>query len=107
MYEDVSKHLYDISIMIKNDDIKELLKNKSELNKLIDYKRKEEKSRIGGIPEEKDIINFDYMKLDFNDDLVNAFNKMQRIYVMDNESVITIDDVKETIKILFDVFKNL
>jgi len=107
MYEDVSKHLYDISIMIKNDDIKELLKNKSELTKLIGYKRKEEKSRIGGIPEDKDIIDFDYMKLEFSDDLVNAFNKMQRIYVMDNESVITIDDVKETIKILFDVFKNL
>ena len=107
MYEDVSKHLYDISIMIKNDDIKELLKNKSELTKLIGYKRKEEKSRIGGIPEDKDIINFDYMKLEFSDDLVNAFNKMQRIYVMDNESVITIDVVKETIKILLDVFKNL
>lgn len=107
MYEDVSKHLYDISIMIKNNDIKELLKNKSELNKLIDYKRKEEKSRIGGIPEDKDIIDFDYMKLKFSEDLVNAFNKMQRIYVMDNESVITIDDVKDTIKILLDVFKNL
>ena len=107
MYEDVSKHLYDISIMIKNDDIRELLKNKSELNKLIGYKRKEEKSRIGGIPEEKDIIDFDYMKLEFSDDLVNAFNKMQRIYVMDNESVITIGDVKETIKILLEVFKTL
>ena len=47
------------------------------------------------------------MKLKFSEDLVNAFNKMQRIYVMDNESVITIDDVKETIKILFDAFKNL
>ena len=107
MYEDVSKHLYDISIRIKNDDIKELLKNKSELNKLIGYKKKEEKSRIGGIPEDKDIINFDYMKLKFSEDLVNAFNKMQRIYVMDNESVITIDVVKETIKILLDVFKKL
>ena len=107
MYEDVSKHLYDISIMIENNDIKELLKNKSELSKLIGYKRKEEKSRIGGIPEDKDIIDFDYMKLEFSDDLINAFNKMQRIYVMDNESVITIDDVKETIKILLDVFRNL
>ena len=107
MYEDVSKHLYDISIMIKNDNIKELLKNKSELSKLIGYKRKEEKSRIGGISEEKDIIDFDYMKLDFNDDLINAFNKMQRIYVMDNESIITIDDVKDTVKILLDVFRNL
>jgi len=107
MYEDVSKHLYDISVMIKNDNIKELLENKNELTKLIGYKRKEEKSRLGGIPEEKEIIDFDYMNSEFNDDLVNAFNKMQRIYVMDNESVITIDDVKETIKILFDVFKNL
>ena len=107
MYEDVSKHLYDISIMIKNDNIKELLKNKSELNKLIGYKRKEEKSRIGGISEEKDIIDFDYMKLDFNDDLIKAFNKMQRIYVIDNESIITIDDVKDTVKILLDVFRNL
>lgn len=107
MYEDVSKHLYDISIMIKNDDIKELLRNKLELNKLINYKRKEEKSRIGGIPEEKNIIDFAYMKLEFNNDLINAFNKMQKIYVMDNESVITIDDVKDTVKILLDAFKNL
>ena len=47
------------------------------------------------------------MKLDFNEDLVNAFNKMKRIYVMDNESVITIDDVKNTIQILLEVFRNL
>ena len=47
------------------------------------------------------------MKLDFNDDLINSFNKMQRIYVMDNESVITIDDVKNTIQILLEVFRNL
>lgn len=107
MYEDVSKHLYDISIMVKNDDIKVLLKDKFELNKLISYKRKEEKSRIGGIPDDKNIIDFDYMKLDFNDDLINAFDKMQRIYVMDDESVITIDDVKNTIKVLLDVFRKL
>ena len=107
MYEDVSKHLYDISIMIKNDDIKKLLKNEFELNKLISYKRKEERARIGGIPEDKEIIDFDYMKLEFNADLINAFNKMQRIYVMDSESLITIHDVKNTIKMLLDVFKKL
>lgn len=107
MYEDVSKHLYDISIMIKSDDIKELLKNKCELNNLISYKRKEEKLRIGGISEEKDVTDFDYMKLEFNNDLINAFNKMQGIYVMDDESIITIDDVKDTIKILVSVFKKL
>lgn len=107
MYEDVSKHLYDISIMIKNDDIKNLLKNKFELSKLIGYKRKEEKFRLGGIPEEKGITDFEYMKLEFNDGLINSFNKMQRIYVLDDESIITIDDVKNTIKILLEVFRNL
>lgn len=105
MYEDVSKHLYDISIMINNDDIKKLLKNNKELNKLINYKRKEETLRIGGIPSDKKIVDFDYFKLEFNEDLINAFNKMQNIYVMDDESKITFDDVKGTIKILLDIFK--
>ena len=107
MYEDVSKHLYDVSIMIRNDDIKKLLNNKSELNKIIGYKRMEEKLRIGGISETKKIVDFDYMKLEFNDDLVNAFNKMQRIYVLDDESIIKISEVKDTLKELLEVFKNM
>ena len=107
MYDDVSKHLYDISIMIKNSDIKNMLKDKEELNKLINYKRKEETLRVGGISGEKEIKNFDYMKLDFDNKLVNAFNKMQKIYVLDDESIITIEDVKKTIKKLLKIFNNL
>lgn len=107
MYEDVSKHLYDISVMMKNDDIKKLLNNNSELKKLIEYKRKEERSRLGGISESKKIIDFAYMKLNFNNDLINAFNKMQKIYVLDNESIITIDELKNTIKTLLKVFNDL
>ena len=107
MYEDVSKHLYDISVMIKNCDIKKMLKNKDELDKLITYKRKEEELRIGGIASDKKIRDFTYMKLDFNDKLTDAFIKMQKIYVLDDESIITIDEVKNTIKILKEIFKNL
>lgn len=107
MYEDVSKHLYDITIMIGNDDIKKMLKNKQELNKLISYKRKEEESRLGGIESNKEIKDFDYMKLKFNDELIYAFNKMQNIYVLDNESILTIDEVKNAIRILFEIFKDL
>ena len=44
------------------------------------------------------------MKLKFND---NIFNKMQKIYVLDDESMLTIDEVKNTIKILFEIFKDL
>ncbi len=107
MYEDVSKHLYDISIMIKNDDIKKTLQNKKELNKLIGYKRKEEESRIGGIASNKEIKDFNYMKLDFDNELINAFNKMQKIYVLDDQSLITIEEVKNTIKILLEIFNNI
>ena len=107
MYEDVSKHLYDISIMINNDNIKELLKNKEELKKLISYKRKEEKIRLGGIKENKEITKFKYMNLEFNNELINAFNKMQKIYVLDDESIITINDVKNVVRLLFIIFKNL
>ena len=107
MYEDVSKHLYDISIMIKNNNIKKLLKDKLELKKLISYKRKEEKFRLGGIPESKKIYEFEYMNLNFSDELINAFNKMQNIYVLDDKSKISFDDVKETIRMLLNIFKNL
>lgn len=107
MYQDVAKHLYDISIMFKNENIKKLLKNKQELIKLINYKRKEEELRIGGISHTKKIIDFDYMKLNFDDDMIKAFNKMQNIYVLDEKSIITIDEVENTIKMLINVLKNI
>ena len=107
MYEDVSKHLYDVSIMMQHKDIKKLLNNKSELNKIIGYKRMEEKFRLGGISETQNIVDFDYMKLEFNDDLVNAFNKMQRIYVLDDESIITMNEVKDTLRKLLEIFKKI
>lgn len=107
MYEDVSKHLYDISIMIKNTSIKKILKNKEELKKLITYKRKEEVSRIGGISSNKKIKDFTYMKLEFDDKLISAFDKMQKIYVLDKESIITTLEVENTIKLLLKIFTNL
>ena len=44
------------------------------------------------------------MRLKFND---NIFDKMQRIYVLDDESILTIDEVKNTIKILLEIFKQV
>ena len=104
MYEDVAKHLYDISVMIKNI-IKKMLKSRKELNRLISYKRKEEEARIGGINKDKEIKDFDYMKLKFNDELITAFNRMQKIYVLDEESILTLEDIKNAIKTLLEIFK--
>ena len=104
---DVSKHLYVITVMLRNSSIKSLLNNKVELNKLISYKRKEELSRLGGILESKRITNFDYMKMDFSEKLISAFDKMQRIYVLDDKCVVTINEVKNAIRLLLGVFEDL
>ena len=95
MYMDVSKHLYDISILFNNDKIQKLLENKEELSELIEYKRQEEKVRIGGIDEKIEIKDFNYFKLDFDDSLIKEFEKMQDKYDLDNKYKLSINQVKE------------
>ena len=101
MFTDVSKHLYDISILFANDKIQKLLNDKGELNKLVQYKRQEEKFRIGGIDENTQIKDFNYFKLNFSDDLIREFEKMQSKYVLDNKYRISITDVKEILRQIY------
>ena len=101
MYMDVSKHLYDISILFNNDKIQNLLENKEELAKLIEYKRQEEKVRIGGIDENTEIKDFNYFKLDFNDVLIKEFENMQYKYVLNDKYKISIEEVKSILKQIY------
>lgn len=98
MYMDTAKHLYDISVLFNNDKIQKLLNNKDELNKLIDYKRQEEKVRIGGIDEKTAIKDFSYFKLEFSDALIKEFENMQNKYVLNDKYKFSIDQVKECFK---------
>ena len=102
MYMDVSKHLYDISILFNNDKIQKLLENKEELSKLIDYKRQEEKVRIGGIDENTEIKDFNYFKLEFSNDLIKEFENMQNKYVLNDKYKVSIDEVKNILKQIYD-----
>lgn len=101
MYMDVSKHLYDISILFNNDKIQKLLENKEELSKLIEYKRQEEKVRIGGIDENTKIKDFSYFKLDFSDALIKEFENMQNKYVLNDKYKVSIDEVKNILKQIY------
>ena len=101
MYMDVSKHLYDISILFNNDKIQKLLQNKEELSKLIEYKRQEEKVRIGGIDENTEIKDFNYFKLEFNDELIKEFENMQNKYVLNDKYKVSIDEVKNILKQIY------
>ena len=94
MYMDAAKHLYDISVLFSNDKIRKLLNDREELNKLIDYKRQEEKVRIGGIDTKTEIKDFNYFKLDFDDLLIKEFEKMQDKYVLNDKYKFSINQVK-------------
>ena len=102
MYMDVSKHLYDISILFNNDKIQKLLQNKEELSKLIEYKRQEEKVRIGGIDENTKIKDFNYFKLEFSDELIKEFENMQNKYVLNDKYKVSIEQVKNILKQIYD-----
>lgn len=101
LYMDVSKHLYDISVLFNNDKIKKLLENKEELSKLIEYKRQEEKIRIGGINENTEIKDFNYFKLEFSNELIKEFENMQNKYVLNDKYKVSIDEVKNVLKQIY------
>lgn len=107
MYKDTSKHLYDISVLFENDNIKNLLNNKGELNKLIQYKREEESVRIGGINASTKIKDFNYFKLDFSEELAQEFTNMQHKYVLDDKYKININEVKNRLSNIYNYVKNV
>ena len=97
MYKDTVKHLYDITILSKTEDIKNLLNNKNELEKLITYKRQEEAIRKGGIDANTKIKDFTYLSQDFNEDLLKEFENMQNKYVLNDKYKISISEVKNAL----------
>ena len=107
MFKDTSKHLYDISVLFKNDTIKNLLNNEGELDKLIQYKREEESVRIGGINASTKIKDFNYFKLDFSEELVQEFNNMQHKYVLDDKYKMNINEVKKRLSNIYNYVKNV
>lgn len=98
MYMDTVKHLYDITNLYKNKIIQDFLKKDEEVYKLIQYKRHEEVVRKGGIDKNKKISEFEYLQLDFSNDLLKEFDNMQNKYVVNTKYIITINDVKETLE---------
>lgn len=107
MYQDVCKHIYDIAVLMKHDNIKALLNTPSELIKLIELKREEEILRKGGIPSNLMIKDFNYLKLEFNDSFIACYQEMQKVYVLDDESKIDFEAIKEVLNQLLKLFKKI
>lgn len=107
MYNDTSKHLYDITILSDNERIKKFLKNKKEQLRMIKYKREEEERRYGGIDKNKRIIDFDIFKSSKIKDIKESFENMEKIYVLDDKDIISIKDVNIALKMIYNELSKL
>ncbi len=97
MYMDTVKHLYDITNLYKNSKIKKFLQNREEIKKLVEYKRKEETVRKGGIDPTLKIVDFTYFKQEFSNELLKEFDNMQNKYVLNTKYKLSIGEVKNTL----------
>lgn len=105
---DVSKHLYDLSVMMELDKIKLLLSSDDNLIKMLSYKRFEEKIRIGSNLSELPFSKFAlFDELDNNKSLEQHFNKMQEIYVFNEKDIISFGEMAKRMKQLNEILLNI
>ena len=97
MYVDLSKHLYDLTILYKTERIQEFFNNKKEFEKIVKYKREEEIYRKGGVDKNLQIKDFGYFNTEYNEDILKAFKLMQDKYIFKEEYKFSIEQVKETL----------
>lgn len=106
-YTDTAKHIYDLCVLINNDKIKELFKNKQELIRLVGYKREEEKIRTDGVSGDIKIKDFSYLNCNFNDEFIDKFNNMQDKYIVNEKYKINMNKIKNTLQNIKEEFCNI
>lgn len=98
-YNDVAKHVYDLTVLLNNEKIQSFLSNHDEVFKIIGLKRREEISRKGGVDKNLKVVDFKYFKgLNNNKEFEAQFKKMQKIYVFNKDDEIFIDDSLNTLR---------
>ena len=103
-YSDVAKHVYDLTVLLDNEQIKAFLNDEKRVLEVIGYKRKEELNRKGGVAADMQIANFDYFRgLDGNKEFESAFDEMQRIYVFNEQDKLSRKTVSAAISKLREI----
>ena len=105
---DVAKHIYDLTVLIDNLQIKSFLADKERVEKVVQYKRKEELKRKGGVPDDVKVSDFDYFDGIVGNKLFQkAFDEMQRIYVFNRADKLSCKDVCGALNALREAFANI
>lgn len=98
---DVSKHLYDLTVMMALPRIQEMLSNHKEFIKMISYKRLEEIERKGSNLSKVPFTDFTlFSELQKDEQLEKYFIKMQNIYVFQEEDKFSYEKVVEQMEFL-------
>ena len=83
-YFDVSKHIYDIAVMSELEIIRRLLAAPDDFAAMLDYKRREERVRIGSDLADKPFSAFTVFEgMRGNRKLIETYATMQDIYIFD------------------------
>lgn len=96
-YIDLSKHIYDLTILFGTDRIQNFLSDEDEFNRIVFYKRKEELVRKGGVDADLKIKDFGYFTCEYTDEMLKAFNLMQDKYIFKEEYRRTIEETREVL----------
>lgn len=107
---DLSKHIYDITIMCSLKKICNLLKNSTELCKLIEFKKEEESRRYGGISKDLEVKDFRYLnEISFfsSEQFHKSLSIIHDIYVFDEKDQISVEEIQEKLNYLHYIFCGL
>jgi hypothetical protein len=97
-YFDVSKHIYDLAVMVRLDAIKVLLADTIMMTEMMAFKRREERERIGSGLSDKPVSKFELFKgVSDNKSLRDRYISMQDIYIFDDSDKMDFDDVTESL----------
>lgn len=108
MLFDVAKHLYDLTLLMNTKRIAALVAKEDELAKMLEFKRREEQSRIGSNLAQKPFADFMLFKvLETDAKLQATFAEMQRVYVFNNADTIPFVEAIRQMSQLYQVLQGL
>ena len=98
-FTDVAKHVYDITVLMREEQIRAFLVNKPKVQEIIGLKRKEELNRRGGVNADMKVADFVYFQgLNESKEFRIKFADMQKIYVLDRNDLLTAEEALSTIE---------
>jgi len=106
-YFDVSKHIYDLTVMSGLEEIQQLISDPDGLTAMMAFKRREEKSRTGSDLSERAASDFMIFRdIMTNKELQERFIYMQDVYIFNDNDKIDFDEVILSLSVLRDHLLN-